>query len=62
MKFLGFELLRADPGVRMRQPVRKDGVTKYWEYVLLCTDDCLVISDRGESVLTNKINTFFELK
>ena len=62
MKFLGFESSRANPDVRMRQSVRKDEVTKYWEYVLLYTDDCLVISDRGESMLRNKINPFFEPK
>ena len=62
MKFLGFESSRADPDVWMRQSVRKDGTTKYWEYVLLYTDDCLVISDRGESILKDEINPFFELK
>jgi len=53
---------RADPDVWMRQSVRKDGTTKYWEYVLLYTDDCLVISDRGESILKDEINPLFELK
>ena len=45
MTFLGFESSRADSDVWMRQSVRRDRVTKYWEYVLLYTDDCLVISD-----------------
>ena len=62
MKFLGFESSRADPDVWMRQSVRKDGTTKYWEYVLLYTDDCLMISDRGKSILKDEINPFFELK
>ena len=62
MKFLGFESSRADPDAWIRQSVHKDEVTKYWEYVLLYTDDCLVISDQGESVLRNEINPFFELK
>ena len=46
----------------MRESVRKDGVTKYYEYVLLYTDDCLVISDRGEDVLRNEIRKYFSLK
>ena len=29
----------------------KDGVTEYYEYVLLYTDNCLVISDQVEVVL-----------
>ena len=48
MKFLGFESSCADKDVWMQESVQKDGVTKYYEYVLLYTDDCLVISDRGE--------------
>ena len=46
----------------MRESVRKYGVTKYYEYVLLYTDDCLVISDRGEDVLRNEIGKYFSLK
>ena len=62
MKFLGFESSRADPDVWMRESVRKYGVTKYYEYVLLYTDDCLVISDRGEDGLRNEIGKYFSLK
>ena len=62
MKFLGFESSRADPDVWMRESVREDGFTKYYEYVLLYTDDCLVISDRGESVLRNEIGKYFSMK
>ena len=46
----------------MRESVRNDGVTKYYEYVLLYTDDYLVISDRGEDVLKNEIGKYFSLK
>ena len=46
----------------MREYVWKGGVTKYYEYVLLYTDDCLVISDRGEDVLRNEIGKYFSLK
>ena len=31
----------------------KDGITDYYEYMLLYTDECLVISDRAEAVLRN---------
>ena len=51
MKFLGFEYSQADPEVWMRESVQKDGSTKYYEYVLLYTDDCLVIIDQGGNVL-----------
>ena len=39
MKFLGFEYSQADPDVWMRESVQKDGSTKYYEYVLLYTND-----------------------
>ena len=42
--------------------VRKDVVTKYYEYALLYIDDCLVISDPGEDVLRNEIGKYFSLK
>ena len=51
MKFLGFEYSQDDPDVWMRESVQKDGSTKYYEYVLLYTNDCLVISDQGENML-----------
>ena len=62
MKFLGFESSRADPDVWMRESIRKDGVTKYYEYVLLYTDDCLFISDCGEDVFRNEIGKYFSLE
>ena len=62
MKFLGFEYSQADPDVLMRESVQKYGSTKYYEYVLLYTDDCLVISDRGETVLRKEISKYFNLK
>ena len=42
--------------------VRSDGATKYYEYVLLYTDDCLVINNRANSVLRKEIGMYFELK
>ena len=62
MKFLGFMSSRGDPDVWMRESVRKDGSTKYYEYVLLYTDDCLVLSDRAESILRDEIGKYFTLK
>ena len=51
MKFLGFECSRADPDVWMRESVQEDRITKYYEYVLLYTDNLLVISGLREAVL-----------
>jgi len=61
MDFLGFKSCVADPDVWMREAVRVNG-EKYWEYVLLYTDDTLVISERAESILRNEIGKYFELK
>ena len=46
MKEVGFTSFQGDPDVWMR-PAKKDGGTDIWEYFLLYTDDCLVISPRG---------------
>ena len=62
MKHIGFKSSKADPGVWLRESVRKDGVTRYYKYVLLYTDDCLVISDCPESTLRKEIGKYFELK
>ena len=62
MNFLGFEFSLADPDVWMPESVLKDEVTKYYEYVLLSTDDCVVISNFGEDVLRNEIGKYFSLK
>ena len=62
MKFLGFKSSRYDPDVWMREFMREDGITKYHEYVILYTYDCLVMSDRGKDVLRNEIGKYFSLK
>ena len=62
MNFIGFEYSQADLDVWMRESVQKCGSTKYYEYILLYTDDCLVISDRGENVLRMEIGKYFNLK
>jgi hypothetical protein len=61
MQHLGFKSCLADPDVCMRAATTTDG-HKYWEYVLLYTDDCLVVSQRGEHLLRKEIGKYFELK
>ena len=61
MEHLKFESSKADPDVWFRASKRKDG-TPYYEYVLLYTDDCLVISDNAEAILRNEIGKSFTLK
>ena len=41
--------------------MKADG-SPYYEYVLLYTDDALVISERGEQILRAEIGRYFELK
>ena len=61
MKHMGFESSRADPDVWFRQSKKKNG-EDYYEYLLLYTDDVLVISERAESVLRDEVGKYFELK
>ena len=61
MDFLGFTSCPADPDVWMRAAIKSDG-TPVWDYVLLYTDDCLVISENAESILRNELGRYFELK
>ena len=61
MDFLGFQFSKADPDVWFRSAKRSNN-DEYYEYVLLYTDDCLVISDRGEDILRKEIGKYFQLK
>ena len=61
MDYLGFKSCRADPDVWMRPATNSNGV-QHWEHVLLYTDDCLVISNKGEYILRKEIGKYFELK
>ena len=61
MHFLNFKSCPADPDVWMRPAIKSDG-TKVWDYVLLYTDDTLVISENAEAILRNEIGKYFELK
>jgi hypothetical protein len=61
MDFLGFKSKEEDPDVWMRPATGKDGSLIY-EYVLLYTDDCLVVSENAESILKQEIGKYFELE
>jgi hypothetical protein len=50
MLFLNFTSCPADPDVWMRPAIKSDG-QNYYEYVLLYTDDALVISESAEQIL-----------
>ena len=54
MLHLGFDPCKADPDVWMREAVKSDG-SQYWEYVLLYTDDALVVSENAERILREEI-------
>ena len=61
MRHLGFKSSLADPAVWMQEAVTAEGA-EYWEYILLYTDDVLVISDTGEKTLRYGIGKYFQLK
>jgi hypothetical protein len=61
MGHLGFTSLCADPDVWFK--LSKQGTGEdYYEYVLLYVDDVLVISERADKVLCNKISQHFVLR
>jgi hypothetical protein len=45
----------------MRPATKADG-TEYYEYALLCVDDCLVVSENPEAILRNELGKYFKLK
>ena len=61
MEHIEFKACPADPDIWMR-PARKSDGSEYWEYVLLYTDDILVVSEYGEKLLRKQIGKYFELK
>jgi hypothetical protein len=61
MNHLGFKSSKGDADIWMREAVKSNG-EEYYEYVLLYVDDCLVISEHGESVIRNEIGKYFILK
>ena len=44
------------------RPVQKSDRSIYYEYVLLYTDDTLVISENVEGILRGELGRYFELK
>ena len=61
MRHLGFTSCLADPDVWLRPALKSDG-HEYYEYILLYTDDALVISQNAENVLKKELGQYFELK
>ena len=61
MLHLKFKPCLADSDVWMR-PIKKTDGSPCYEYVLLYTDDEMVISENGEKVLREGIGKYFELK
>ena len=61
MHFINFTSCPADPDVWMRPAIKSDG-SKCYDYVLLCVDDALVVSENSESILRNELGRYFELK
>ena len=54
-EFLGFKSKGGESDIWMRPATQKDG-TEVYEYVLLYTDVCLVVSENAESILKNEID------
>ena len=61
MRHLDFESCPADPDVWMRLAMKADG-SEYYEYILLYTDDAIVVSEIAEHILRTKLGKYFELK
>jgi hypothetical protein len=61
MRHLDFVSCPADPDVWMRKAKKPDG-SCYYEYILLYTDDALVVSANAELVLRKQLRRYFELK
>jgi hypothetical protein len=45
----------------MRPALKPDG-SEYYEYILIYTDDVLVVSTSGEQIIRNGIGRYFDLK
>ena len=58
---MGFKSCKADPDVWMRPGTIDDG-SEYWQYVLLYTDDILVIMCDPKTFLRQEIGSRFTLK
>jgi hypothetical protein len=54
MPHLDFTLCPADPDVWMQPAKHSDG-TEYYEYILLYTDDTLVVGEHAETILGKEL-------
>ena len=54
--------LGLSPGDVWTRPAVKSNRSTYYDYVLLYTDDALVISENAEQILRTEIGKFFQLK
>ena len=61
MKHLQFVSFPADPDVLIQEAEIPDG-RKYYELVLLYTDDAMCISHKAEHVMRYEIGNYFDLK
>ncbi len=61
MQHLDFVLCPADSDVWMR-PAKNSGGSEYYEYILLYTDDALIVGENAEKVLRNELGRYFSLK
>ena len=61
MDHLNFRSCLANPDVWMKSAMKSDG-TLVQEFVLLYTDNVLVVSKNGEAILREGISQYFELK
>ena len=60
MWHLGFISSLTDPDVWIQEAVTEE-VAEYWEYILVYTDNVLVITDTGEKTLRDGIGKYFQL-
>ena len=61
MRHLDYTSCPADPDLWMRPATKHDG-SQYYSYILLYTDDALVIDESPEDILRNQLGKYFELK
>jgi hypothetical protein len=61
MRHLDFKSCPADPDVWMRAAKQPNG-SNHYEYILLYTDDALVVGCNPETILRTELGRYFELK
>jgi hypothetical protein len=61
MNEMGFESCKADPDVWLCPALKADG-TKYYQYVLLYSDDILAIMEEPERFICEELNARFVVK